>query len=261
MIAASFWSSHGSQVSAAITLVLTVIVAWLADHAFARREKVITETMIGERLSPVTETRLRLLRRLTVVVILVIGIAIALSHFSDIRRLATGLLASSAIAGVVIGFAARETLANTIAGLTLAFSQTIRVGDLITWEEHTGTVEDMRLTYTVVRLPDRSRLIVPNAHLASNEIANRTIVNPAGRMDVSMWVPLDKDQERVRRRVAEEAQAMAERHGLESTPKVTVAEIDKEGVRLAVSVQISDARDEASLAAELRERCLPAILA
>ena len=80
--------------------------------------------------------------------------------------MATGVLASSAVLGLVVGFAARQTLANAIAGILLAITQPIRVGDLVTFEEETGEVEDVRLTYTYIRLDDGRRLIVPNERLA-----------------------------------------------------------------------------------------------
>ena len=116
----------------------------------------------GGELSPVATTRLRLVRRLIFAAIIVIGIALALAQFEGARRLATGILASSAVLGLVVGFAARATLANAIAGIMLAITQPIRIGDLVTFEEQTGEVEDVKLTYTYLRLDDGSRLVVPN---------------------------------------------------------------------------------------------------
>ena len=81
--------------------------------------------------------------------------------------MATGILASSAVLGLVVGFAARQTLANAIAGILLAITQPIRIGDLVTFEDETGEVEDVRLTYTYIRLDDGRRLIVPNERLAA----------------------------------------------------------------------------------------------
>ncbi len=66
----------------------------------------------------------------------------------------------------MVGFAARATLANAIAGILLAITQPIRIGDLVTFEEQTGEVEDVQLTYTYLRLDDGSRLVVPNERLA-----------------------------------------------------------------------------------------------
>ena len=114
------------------------------------------------------DTRLRLVRRLVFATIIVIGIALAMAQFPSVKRVATGVLASSAVLGLVVGFAARQTLANAIAGILLAITQPIRIGDLVTFEDETGEVEDVRLTYTYIRLDDGRRLIVPNERLAQS---------------------------------------------------------------------------------------------
>ncbi len=114
---------------------------------------------------------------------------LALSQFEDIKRIGTGLLASSAVLGLVVGFAARQTLANGIAGILLAITQPIRIGDLVTFEGETGTVEDVRLTYTFIRKGNDTRVIVPNERLAQSTIANHTIVDPRVRVEVDIWLP------------------------------------------------------------------------
>ena len=96
-------------------------------------------------------TRLRFVRRLLYAAIILIGIAVALSGFTGISKLATSLLASGAIAAAIIGFAARQTLANFVAGIMLAITQPIRVGDWVTFEGNYGVVEDVRLNYTILR--------------------------------------------------------------------------------------------------------------
>ena len=91
--------------------------------------------------------------------------------------------------GLVVGFAARATLANAIAGIMLAITQPIRIGDLVTFEDETGEVEDVRLTYTYLRLDDGSRLVVPNERLAQGAIENHTVVDPRVQVEVSVWIP------------------------------------------------------------------------
>src|SRR5213076_687140 len=140
-------------------------------------------------LSPVADTRLRLVRRLVFATILVLGVGFALIQFPSIKRVATGILASSAVLGLVVGFAARQTLANGVAGVLLAISQPIRIGDLVTFQGETGVVEDMRLTYTYLRADDGRRIIVPNEQLAQNTIENHTIIDPRVRVEVSVWIP------------------------------------------------------------------------
>src|SRR5437763_2683309 len=158
---ASFWSAHRDLITAIITVVLAFAIAQLVDRAIARRGGALAHR-VGAEPSPVTSTRLRLVRRLLYVTILVIGVALALAQFAAVKRLATGVLASSAVLGLVVGFAARQTLANAVAGILLAISQPIRIGDLITFQGDTGVVEDMRLSYTYVVTDDGRRVIIPN---------------------------------------------------------------------------------------------------
>src|SRR3954447_26332185 len=243
-IAASFWNEHRNTVIAIVTLIATFVVAQLVDRAIASRGGKIREAVTGE-LSPVANTRLRLIRRLVYATIVVLGVALALSQFAAIKRVATGVLASSAVLGLVVGFAARQTLANAVAGILLAITQPIRIGDLITFQGETGVVEDMRLSYTYLRADDGRRVIVPNEQLAQNTIENHTIVDPRVRVEASVWIPPDVDAMR----------AVAALNGQEDV-QATVAEIDKDGVRLVAGTWARDFNEGASVAAGLRVSCL-----
>ena len=106
--------------------------------------------------------------------------------------------------GLVVGFAARQTLANAIAGILLAITQPIRIGDLVTFEEETGEVEDMKLTYTYIRLDDGRRLIVPNERLAQSSVVNHTIADPRVQVEVSVWLPPDADLDKAMELIADE---------------------------------------------------------
>src|SRR5919106_230424 len=145
-----------------------------------------------------------------------IGIGLALAQFPAVKRVAAGILASSAVLGLVVGFAARQTLANGIAGILLAITQPIRIGDLVTFEEETGEVEDVRLTYTYIRLDDGRRLIVPNERLAQSSVVNHTIAERRVQVEVSVWLPPDADLDKAMELIADEAADVS----------VTVAETD-----------------------------------
>src|SRR5207344_517426 len=140
-------------------------------------------------LRPETDTRLRFLRRLLYAAILLLGMAGALLQFGGINRLAASLLASGAIAAAIIGFAARQTLANFVAGIMLAITQPVRVGDWVTVEGQSGVVEDVRLNYTVLRTPGDARLLIPNERMASNVIRNDTLITDHVGVDVGLWLP------------------------------------------------------------------------
>ena len=104
------------------------------------------------------------------------------------------MLASSAIAAAVVGFAARQVLANAIAGMVLAVTQPLRIGDLVTFEGETGTVEDVSLTYTWLRTGSDARLIIPNERLAAGVLRNDSIRSPTVALEVSVWLAPDADE-------------------------------------------------------------------
>jgi small-conductance mechanosensitive channel len=243
-IAASFWADHRTTITAIVTLVLTFVLAQVVDRAITHRGARLAQAMPGP-LSPVASTRLRLVRRLIYVGIIVLGVALALSQFAAVKRVATGILASSAVLGLVVGFAARQTLANAVAGILLAITQPIRIGDLVTFEGATGIVEDIRLTYTYVRTDDGSRVVIPNERLAQNTVLNHTILDPSLRVEVSVWIPAGVDPIR----------ALAVLRGGEDLD-VSVAEIDKDAIRLVAVTWARSPAEREQLAAGLRVSCL-----
>jgi small-conductance mechanosensitive channel len=244
VIAASFWDDNRNAITAAVTVLLALVLAQIVDRTISRRGGRLTAAM-GAELSPVASTRLRLVRRLIYATIIVLGVALALAQFAAVKRVATGVLASSAVLGLVVGFAARAVLANAVAGIMIAITQPIRIGDLITFEERTGTVEDIRLTYTYVLADDGSRIVVPNERLAQNTVQNHTIMDPRVRVEADVWIPPEVDALR----------ALAAL-GRQEDVDVSIAEIDKEGVRLVAGTWAPSASHRGALAAGLRASCL-----
>jgi small-conductance mechanosensitive channel len=233
-------------VTAAVTVAIALLVAEIVDRALKRRGKRLSSAVAVGDLSPVATTRLRLVRRLVFALIILIGLSIVALQFPSVKRVATTVLASSAVLGIVVGFAARATLANAIAGIMLAITQPIRIGDLVTFEEETGEVEDVRLSYTYIGLDDGRRLIVPNELLAQSSIQNHTILDPRVQVEVSVWLPPDADLDRAIDLITDEEEGI----------KAVVAETDKEGVRLSATSWAPTARDRGKTAAELRQRWL-----
>lgn len=218
-----------------------MILAQIVDRALQRRGKVLA----GADLSPVTTTRLRLVRRLVFATIIVIGIALALVQFPAVKRVATGLLASSAVLGLVVGFAARATLANAVAGILLAITQPIRIGDFVTFEGTDGVVEDVRLTYTYLRAGDGRRVVIPNERLAQSTIENHTIVDPRVHVEVSVWIPPHADSSRA-------LEVLNDIDGVDAQ----IAEAERDGVRLVAGTWAPSADERGSTAARVRAACL-----
>jgi small-conductance mechanosensitive channel len=124
------------------------------------------------QVSRSTKTRLRFLRRLTIVTVFIVLAAIALAQFTELERLATGILASTAVLAAIIGFAAQHTIANTVAGVQLAISQPIKIGDRISFEEVEGRVLDITLSYTYVDPGDGTSVVIPNQLLVEGVVHN-----------------------------------------------------------------------------------------
>jgi small-conductance mechanosensitive channel len=124
------------------------------------------------QVSRSTKTRLRFLRRLLVLVVLLVLLGLALAQFTELKRLATGILASTAVLAAIIGFAAQHTIGNMVAGVQIAISQPIKIGDRICFEEVEGRVTDITLSYTYVNPGDGTAVVIPNQMLVDGIVHN-----------------------------------------------------------------------------------------
>src|SRR5207302_5651513 len=179
----SFWHR---LVVVGVVLFVTVVVARVIDRRIARRE-----------LSREAMTRYRVLRRSVTTTILFVGLLSALLVIPAVRAVAGGLLASSAVLGIVVGFASQRTLGNFVAGLLIAFTQPVRLGDEVTIEDTEGVVEEIGLIYTFVRMENGDRLVIPNEKLASDTIRNATIRSREKVAEITVQVPLSSDLDAV----------------------------------------------------------------
>jgi small-conductance mechanosensitive channel len=242
----TFWEENGrALIVAAVSIVVALVIAQLVDRALGRRATRLAHAVTRGQVSRETETRLRFVRRAVYAVILLIGVAVALARFEGVNEIARGLLASGVVAAAIIGFAARQTLANVVAGIMLAVTQPIRVGDWITVEDNYGVVEDVRLNFTVLRTFSEQRIVIPNERLVAGVLRNDTLETGAVGLDVTLWLPADADVPRA-------LEALREETG----QSVTVAESAAEGTRLAVGGERVPPPERAKHEAELREQCL-----
>jgi len=165
-----------------VVLLVTLAIARLIDRRIARRQ-----------LTPEAMTRYRVLRRSITATIVVVGLLSALLVIPQIRAVAGGLLASTAVLGIIVGFASQRTLGNFVAGLLIAFTQPVRLGDDVVIEGAEGIVEEIGLTYTFVRTANGDRLVIPNEKLASDTIRNSTIRSREKVAEITLQVPLGRD--------------------------------------------------------------------
>jgi small-conductance mechanosensitive channel len=219
----SFWQANGDWISAAITMAIALTIAIVVDRYVLAHAGRYASRVADVSVSRAANTRLRLVRRLIFVVIVVIGAAIALNYVTKLDKLATALLASSAVIALVAGLAARQVLANPLAGIMLAITQPIRIGDSITIDEQDGRVEDLTLSYTFIDTGDGRLMVVPNEHIVASVVFNRSTGDRSAPATASVWLPLAANLGKARRAL----------EPLEFS-SVSVVEITAEGVRIEV---------------------------
>ena len=244
--AAGFLREYERELTAGASLAVALAVAVALDRVLAGRGRGLAAAIERGELTPVAQTRLRFLRRLAFAAVILIGALIALAQFGTLSRLAAGLLASGALAAVVVGFAARQVLGNAMAGVMLAITQPLRIGDQVTFEGESGEVEDVRLNYTYLRTATGSRVVIPNEQLATGILHNHTVLGAAVPVEVDVWLPTHADAELATRVLGE----------VEDVDAVSVAEISTDGIRLSATGRAVPAESLPARQSQLRTACL-----
>jgi small-conductance mechanosensitive channel len=174
-----FWQ----RVAIAVAMIVVAsLVAKLIDVRMGRRP-----------LEASAVTRYRVLRRTVFAVIVFVGVMSALLVIPQVRAIAGGVLASSAVVGLIIGFASQRVIGNAVSGILIALSQPLRIGDEVEVEGTKGVVEEISLTYTWIRTHDNDRLVVPNQNIASTSIRNSTIRSTKTLAEMTVQVPASAD--------------------------------------------------------------------
>jgi small-conductance mechanosensitive channel len=187
-------------VAATLNAALVGAVAWLVGAILLRIEEFtlrrfrvdVADNLAARR----AHTQISILRRVTIVVIAVIAVGAALVTFPPARTAGASLLASAGVVGVVAALAAQSTLGNLFAGLNLAFGDALRLDDVVVVEDEWGRVEEITLSYVVVRIWDERRLILPSSYFTSTPFQNwtRTSADIIGtvELDVDWSVPIEE---------------------------------------------------------------------
>ncbi len=148
-------------------------------------------------------TQVVLLRRLTIAVIVVLALGVMLMTFPAVRGIGAGVLTSAGVVGVVAALAAQSLLGNVFAGLQLAFSDAVRLDDVVVVEGEWGRIEELTLSYVVVQIWDDRRLILPTSYFTSAPFENWTRTEAAvlgtAEFDVDWSIPVQAMREELRR--------------------------------------------------------------
>lgn len=229
-----------------LILTATVVAAKLFDRLVAHRFNRLTSEM------DVGTTSSRLLRRLAAVGIYVAGIGAAVYTVPSLRGLSTALFASTAVLGIVIGFAAQQSVANIIAGILIAMSEPFRVGDKIETQTHYGTVEDITLRQTLIQTPSNERVVVPNAKILDDYIINYSLREEKSRFPIQVQIAYWNDIDTAKEIMLEEA----DDHQLtkKGESQVIVKDLADSGVVLELRIWSHDRADAWQAGQDLRER-------
>lgn len=189
----------------AIILLATWVLSGLVNGVTQAVNESMAETSEGRAARVKTQTQI--LRRVAVVVVWILGIAAVLLTFPGARAAGASIFASAGIASVVVGLAAQTTLGSVFAGLQLAFTDSIRVGDIVHYQGNYTTVEEITLTYVVLAVWDGRRIIVPSSIMTTESFENWTRRAPEMTGDVLIkvdWqVPIDAARLRLEQILAE----------------------------------------------------------
>lgn len=231
----------------AFTWTAIAVVRAVADWLRGQHDVTVADNLQARRI----HTQVDVLATTVVILVGIAGAAIALMQFPQVRELGASLLASAGIAGIVVGFAARPVLSNLIAGVQLAFTEPIRLDDVVVVEGEWGRIEDITSTYVVVKIWDERRLVLPVSYFLDNPFQNWT--RETARVMGTVYLHLDwrVPVDRVRAKLEELCEANENWDGRVAGVQVTGTTAEAVEVRGLVSA--SDAPKLWTLRCDVRE--------
>ena len=168
----------------AVTWLLVRVVQGLGEAVVLSRPMDVSDNLTARRI----QTQTKVVTRLVSSVVALVGMGLALMTIHDVRQIGTSLLASAGVAGIAAGLAARPVLGNLMAGLQIAFSQPIRLDDVVIVEGEWGRIEEITSTYVVVKIWDERRLIVPLQWWIEHPFQNWTRSSAQLLGTIFLWV-------------------------------------------------------------------------
>jgi small-conductance mechanosensitive channel len=211
----------GSTLGAIALAILIIILTWIACVTTTRLiEK--ANWMMGKFRRKVDESVARYVIRIKNLLILLIAVLFYAALVPGLRALMGTMVAGAGITALVVGFAAKSSLANLIAGISLAIYRPFRLGDRLSIEGELCTVEDITLRHTIVRTWQYKRLIIPNSKIDEMTVTNFSIIDPKIKCTVEFGVSYDTDIDLARRFVLEEANKCPHRLRSEEDPWLKV---------------------------------------
>jgi small-conductance mechanosensitive channel len=164
-----------------LSILLIIVIAWvlirlvkLIKHLVLRQYDIEQKDNLTARR---VYTQFRIIERILIFLILIIAISLVLMTFSEIRRIGVSLITSAGVTGIILGLAAQKLIAGVLSGIQLAITQPIRIDDVVVVENEWGRIEEINLTYVVVKIWDERRLVLPSSYFIEKPFQNWTRTN------------------------------------------------------------------------------------
>jgi len=243
-------------VSNILIVFLTLSVAWTLIRLTNVAQDVIGyryDVGVSDNLKArAIHTQFGILRKIAIVAISVLSLGLVLMSFEEFRQLGTGILASAGLVGLVVGFAAQKTLGNLLAGIQLAITQPIRIDDVVIVEGEWGRIEEITLTYVVVRIWDLRRLILPISYFLERPFQNWTRVSADILGTVFLYMDYTVPVEAIRAELKRIVQGSEKWDG--EVCGVQVTNTSTQGIEVRALVSAADASKAWDLRCEVREK-------
>lgn len=216
-------------------------------YLFDRFDVTVADNLRQRRLI----TQIQFVRKIALIILWVMAVGLILLSFDNLRHLGGSLLASAGVLSVIIGFAAQKSIGNLIAGFQIAFTQPLRIGDAVTIEDEFGWVEEITLTYAVVRIWDFRRLIIPITRLVEEPFRNWTWKTAQTMGDLFIYLDYQADIDELRKKYDE----LVASHPLwDGMVKVLqVVDLTEHTVKIRGLVSAKDPGEAFQLRCDLRE--------
>lgn len=249
------WAASAVHVSGIFTIAamgwsLIALIGLWGDIVIGRHRPDVADNLLARQLG----TRVEILTRVGVTLVVTVTIGMILMTFPEIRAIGTTLLASAGLAGVVAGLAARPLFENVIAGIQLALTQPMRIDDVVIVERQFGRVEEIHSTYIVVKLWDLRRMVVPLTYFINTPFENwtRRTANLIG--DVLFYADYAVDVEALRAELPRILAAAPQWHG--NVQNLQVVDATERAVQLRALVSARNSDELWDLRCFVRERLI-----
>jgi len=248
-------------VASMLAVLFVVALTWLGTSAidffseYVGKHHVDSIAAHDQRRARRRLTYLSVARRASSFVLVIVGVGAALAQFGALRALGASLLASAGVAGILLGIAAQGSLANLMAGVQIALTQLVQIGDTVFFEEEWAYVEDITYTFVILKTWDERRIAVPNRYVISHPLENWEMTSSHMVMPIRFYVDHRTPVDDVRRRYVELLEA-SDDWDRQQEPRLQVIAAGEDVLKLQALCSAEDPATAWRLACHLREELL-----